>query len=315
MVLNTHINILDPHLFALHEAVQQAGLTTNSDIAEMMDALWDGCYTFRKEPWHCAETTSKSELLPREMLLELCDRHGRRISPEAALNAFYDAGLHAAIDLLLVPAALKAASKQKIQRVSVNISLRSLRAFADQALRDEGNPYENILCDFKPSQITLEVLESKNQSDHIVEHDNIAALETLSTLGFRIALDDLTTEEKDILRLLALGAHADYLKIDGHLIDRWRRGDDADLVWLLKDIEIMKERGFCSPKTFILAEWVRTRAEASALAAMGVDLVQGRDLLAADFAPAAEHRRVCAHVAAGTLYPVVAVDNTARTSA
>lgn len=294
--------------------MQQAGLDGNSDIKEMMETLWDGRYSFRKEPWHCAETTSKSELLPREMLLELCDRNGRRISPEAALNAFYDAGLHAAIDLFLVPAALKAASEQKIPRISVNISLRSLRAFADRALREESNPYESTLYGFKPSQIVLEVLESRNQSDHVVEHDDIAALETLSNMGFRIALDDLTTEERNILRLLALGAHADYLKIDGHLIDRWRRGDDADLVWLLKDIEIMKEREFCGPKTFILAEWVRTRAEASALAAMGIHLVQGRDLLAADFRPAAQPP-VHAHIAAGTmLYPVVSVE-TARTSA
>lgn len=283
----TH-HTLDPHLFTLHEAVQQAGLESNSNVAEMMDALWDGRYGFRGEPWHCAQTAIKTETLPQEMLLELYDKNQGRIRPEAALNAFYDSGLHAAIDMFLVPAALRAAKEKKIGCISVNISLRSLRAFSDAVTQESCAPLDSLLSGFKPSRVVLEVLESRNQSDHIIEQDDVNALDTLCALGFRIALDDLTVEERNILRLIALGPYSDYLKIDGHLIEQWRQGNGADLIWLLKDIEIMRERGFCKPRTFILAEWVKTATEAATLSELGVNLVQGRDLLAADFRPAAE---------------------------
>lgn len=271
-------------LFALHEAVQAQALAAQKPVTDLMEALWDSRFVFRAEPWHTAPGSEFSaDPLPQEMLLSLQGRHKPIHSPTQALHCLYDAGLHIAVDHFLAGAALVAARDHALPCVSINLSLRSLLALP----QPEGRALRDILGSIAPYRTVFEILEREDGESGINQPEAHCTLVALKEMGYRLALDDLTTAEEDLERLQTLGPYADFLKIDGGLIEKWHKGDEAELAYLLMAINILKEKRLCNPSARLVAEWVRSEREAAALAQLGIHAVQGRDLLAADFQPAA----------------------------
>lgn len=143
---------------------------------------------------------------PGEMLLRLRDKAGNALPPYPAIMAFYDHGMTAEIDTLLVLCALDQFAQMQDGQVSINVSGRSLRdvEFLKAVLpKVEGMALTNA------RKVIFEIHETA-----LDQPMSPRVLDLCRGLGLGIAIDDLGLSMNDIIRLAEFERCADFVKLD-----------------------------------------------------------------------------------------------------
>lgn len=177
-------------------------------------------------------------------------------------------GMDEELDLVMIKNALE---KSDALPITLNISVKAANSpkFWEKVRPD--------LAIFHPEDIIFEILE------HDVDWDaDISHLEKMRQRGYRFALDDFSIGQDHDNRMAVYGNLVDFVKIDGALV-RGGLGDaDAKFTQAQFSERIAHIKETC-PHAQLIAEYVKTRAEADVLFAAGISGVQGRDLKPHDF--------------------------------
>lgn len=115
----------------------------------------------------------------------------------------------------------------------------------------------------KPEQIVLEITERQEIKD---EHKAAAVIQSLKSLGYRIALDDTGTGHNGLSYIQDL--NADIMKIDKKFVDFISDDGGTEIVQML--VQLAKDM-----KMQTIAEGIETKDQARILNKLGVDQGQG----------------------------------------
>lgn len=160
---------------------------------------------FGIEPWHPVHKDCPlSE--PGEMLLRLRDGQGQPLPPYPAIMAFYNNGMTAEIDTVLVLCALQQFMAGDERQVSINVSGRSLRDA--EFIRSILPAIERLNLPHE-RKIIFEIHESAPS-----EIMSRRVLELCRKLGIAFAIDDVGLSLNDIFRLSEFEQIADFVKLD-----------------------------------------------------------------------------------------------------
>ena len=166
---------------------------------------------FIYEPWHSLHE-ERNLSNASEMLLRLKDQKGHDLSPYPAIMTFYDAGLAEDIDLILFICALWQFKQSTENKVSINISGRSL--LSSEFIKTVLSALENMRLEKKLDEgIILEIHESAptlTMSKHI--------LSMFHRFGAQFAIDDVGLSLDDVFRFSEFDDIANYVKIDRKLV-------------------------------------------------------------------------------------------------
>ncbi len=252
---------------------------TDSHVRQSVDALVSAIenrrVSFAIEPWHEIRGAGKQSYRPvrmmdrkrvfaNEMLMRAQDETYAPLELGVAFQALGRKELAPVFDLTVLNMALTQARAEGNWPVSVNVSVHSV---VDLAFWRQAGP---LMSDLDPDRVVFEILES----DYIPSGEEIRNLKTVRNMGYRFALDDVTLCGHDKDRMRAFAGIADYIKIDGKEIARWKKGMSNDSA-LIAFVGAIRNR---MPEVCLIAEWVDSIELANRLAKIGIDGAQGRDL-------------------------------------
>ncbi|MGB4107896.1 MAG: EAL domain-containing protein [Alphaproteobacteria bacterium] len=230
---------------------------------------------FGIEPWH---KIHKDAPLPQpgEMLLRLKDEGGSPLPPYPAIMAFYNNGMAADIDTLLVLCALQQFQSSDEQQVSINISGRSLR---DPGFIKTVLPVIEAMKLSPGHKIIFEIHESAPS-----EIMSPRVLDLCRRLGIAFAIDDVGLSMNDIFRLSQFEQIADFIKLDRKtVITKPGEKNSLDNIMALLNATL--------PNAYIVVEGVKSAAHAAELQRHhpGIHYMQGmylpsREQFAAEWA-------------------------------
>lgn len=216
---------------------------------------------FGIEPWH---KINKDAPLPHpgEMLLRLKDEKGEPLPPYPAIMAFYNNGMAAEIDTLLVLCALQQFQQGDEQQVSINVSGRSLR---DAGFIKAALPFIESMRLPPTHKIIFEIHESAPS-----EIMSPRVLDLCRRLGIAFAIDDVGLSMNDIFRLSQFEQIADFIKLDRKTV-MTKPGEKNSLD------NVMALLNATLPNTYVVAEGVKSTAHAATLQKhhKGLHYVQG----------------------------------------
>ncbi len=181
---------------------------------------------------------------------------------------FYARGVAEEFDILTTANGLKAARNFP---VTLNIAVDTVLSTSFW------EKMEKRLSPFAPQDLIFEILEHDVDLDADISH-----LERLRAQGYRFALDDFAIGDSHKNRLFVFGGLIDYIKIDGPLV-RAGLGDESDGFTQDDFDKLLDKIKGTHPEATLIAERVRSRAEADTLFDLGFKGVQGRQLKAIDF--------------------------------
>ncbi len=186
-------------------AQKNAAFDAASCLAALLHAAEGGTPVFGIEPWHQVQDKVPMAA-PGEMLLRLRDKTGTPLPPYPAIMAFYEYGMAAEIDTLLVLCALDQFTKMEDGQVSINVSGRSLR---DAGFLKAVLPRVEAMALPTARKIIFEIHETA-----LDQPMSPRVLELCRGLGIGIAIDDLGLSMNDIIRLAEFERCADFVKLD-----------------------------------------------------------------------------------------------------
>ena len=238
-------------------------------VLPLLDAMENGRLHFEREPWYDIITalSGRDKTVPGELLLRAHDEHGIPLKQEEAVNIINRNGLYAPFDAAIALSAVKQTIAQQDFPVSINISSRHA-GDGDALLGLHKLLQGHFAGQYTPSQIIFEFLED----DQAAMVDD-AALREMKKLGYRFAIDDLSHGDHDATRLKNLGPYVDFVKIDGHTLEKAKTG-------LVSFGDFIGRIQRDAPQADILCEWVGSPEEAENLNELypRISMVQGRDL-------------------------------------
>jgi len=223
---------------------------------------------FAAEPWHRL-TDLDSDFRASELLLRLTNSKGEALPPYDFVMACYQNNLTALLDMIIILCGLREFTTvfrhREDRQVSLNVSARFLEPRNRNNIQDLLKIIETLDLD---GDFIFELHES-------AFHTDIAPsiMELFYRQGVRFAIDDVTLNVGDIIRMAGFREFIDFIKLDrtfveSHDEDPERFSDMVDFV--------------CNhaPKSQIVAEAVKSAEHAYRLrqAHEGILYVQGRDL-------------------------------------
>lgn len=232
----------------------------------LLSAMENGRITFEREPWHDLSNRATTTT-PAELLLRARDENAAPLSLGDAMTQINESGVYALFDTAIVLAAFDQALAENAFPVSINISSRNAEDY--DAMTGLHKMLRAHFGDrLRPDQIIFELLEDDRAANVSVE-----AMDYMTGMGYRFALDDITHSAFDADRLNNLGPYASFVKIDGQLLDGIKNGSNS-----LNSI--LDRASQAAPNARILCEWVASAEEADQLRLMfpEIALVQGREL-------------------------------------
>jgi len=238
-------------------------------VLPLLDSIENNRLHFEREPWYdiVAALAGRDKTVPGELLLRAHDETGAAIAQEAPVNIINRNGLYGLFDAAITLSAVKQTIAQNDFPVSINISSRN--ACDGDALTGLHNLLQaHFAGQYTPADIIFEFLE-----DDQAEGVSDTAIRQMKTLGYRFAIDDLSHADRDAARLKNLGPYVDFVKIDGHSLEKAKAGEISLGDFIAR---IQKE----APQADILCEWVTSPEEAEDLNEHypGISMVQGREL-------------------------------------
>jgi EAL domain-containing protein (putative c-di-GMP-specific phosphodiesterase class I) len=196
---------------AQNDVQKNAALDAAACLRALSRCVESNAPVFGIEPWHKVQDKVPMSA-PGEMLLRLKDEAGQLLPPYPAIMAFYDHGMTADIDTILVLCAINQFSADGEAQVSINVSGRSLR---DAEFIKSVLPKIEALDLPKPRKIIFEIHESavdKAMSQRV--------LGLCRKLGIGFALDDIGLSMNDIFRLSEFEQIADFVKLDRQFLNQ-----------------------------------------------------------------------------------------------
>ncbi|MDR3430569.1 MAG: EAL domain-containing protein [Rouxiella aceris] len=199
-----------------------------------------------------------------EILLRMPDEQGQMISPDQFFPVVHEFGLAYQLDMWVLKHTLMFINQYRqplpSARFAVNFSPSTLcRPSFSQEFQQLMKMYQ-----VEPYQIVLEVTES-----HLLQSFDYAiqTMRELRHFGCRIAIDDFGTGYATYDRLKSLDA--DILKIDGSFVSNMLNDPlDEFIISSICQVARMK-------RLTVVAEYVETEEQQTALRALGVDYMQG----------------------------------------
>lgn len=174
-------------------------------LAALAEAAIHGRPVFGVEPWHLLNDKAPLDA-PGEMLLRLKDAKGEALAPYPMVMAFYQNGLTAEIDTILVLSALAQFEAGEERQASVNVSARSL--LNPDFVKTAATKIENL--DLEPGRkIILEIHES---TPSLVMNQKVLSM--FRKAGALFAIDDVGMHISDVMRLSEFDGIADFIKLD-----------------------------------------------------------------------------------------------------
>ena len=176
-------------------------------LDDLQNMVQRGDAVFGYEPWHPMQNAPRNNG-PAEMLLRIKDGGGRPVSPYEFVMSFYETGLSAELDLLLLLCAMRQFEADSEESVSVNISSQSLvnkefiRTILDNLESDNHQKHG-------PDALILEIHESATRQRMSRE-----VLGRFAKAGIGFAIDDVGLNMGDVFRLAEFDDIARYIKID-----------------------------------------------------------------------------------------------------
>lgn len=239
----------------------------DSPAHALLSAMEDGRITFEREPWFALSAGTPSSL-PAELLLRAYDKNAAPLKFGAAVDEIYQNGLYAVFDAAIALAAIDQALSEKAFPVSINISSRNAADY--DALTGLHKMLQSHFGDrVSPDQVIFELLE-----DDRAENPSAPAMDYMTAMGYRFALDDITDSDFDAARLKNIGPYASFIKIDGKVLTgaQDRSFDRLE--------EIVRHSRQAAPQARILCEWVDSPKQADRIRMVHprIELVQGRNL-------------------------------------
>ena len=199
-----------------------------------------------------------------EVLLRMHDEQGEMISPDLFLPVALEFGLSSRIDLWVLEKTLQfmAANRERMpgKRFAINLSPSSIcRAQLPLEVTRLLQTYA-----IEPWQLILEITECSSFGNAGLANQIVSQLQKM---GCRIAIDDFGTGYASYARLK--NVDADILKIDGSFIRNIVSNSfDYQIVASICHLARMK-------KMLVVAEYVESEAIRDAVAALGIDYLQG----------------------------------------
>ena len=184
---------------------QNAALDAAVCLSALIQTVERRSPVFGIEPWHQVQEKVPMAA-PGEMLLRLRDQAGVPLPPYPAIMAFYDHGMAAEIDTLLVLCALDQFTQMDEGQVSINVSGRSLR---DGGFLKAVLPRVEAMALPKARKVIFEIHETA-----LDQPMSPRVLDLCRGLGIGIAIDDLGLSMNDIIRLAEFERCADFVKLD-----------------------------------------------------------------------------------------------------
>lgn len=190
-------------------------------ILPLLDAIENNRLHFEREPLYdiVAALAGHDKAVPGELLLRARDETGAAIAQETPVNAINRNGLYGLFDAAITLSAVKQTIAQNDFPVSINISSRN--ACDGDALTGLHTLLQaHFAGQYKPSDIIFEFLED-DQAEGVAD----TAVRQMKKLGYRFAIDDLSHADRDAARLKNLGPYVDFVKIDGHSLEKAKAGE------------------------------------------------------------------------------------------
>jgi EAL domain-containing protein (putative c-di-GMP-specific phosphodiesterase class I) len=230
-------------------AKKNAALYAARSLLALARSIESAAPVFGIEPWHPIQDRVPLSA-PGEMLLRLKDEKGDPLPPYPAIMAFYDNGLAAEIDTILVLAAVNQFVDSAEQQVSVNVSGKCLR---DPDFIKTVLPKIEGLRLHKNRKIIFEIHESDAG-----EAMSQRVLKLCRKIGIAFAIDDVGLSLSDIFRLSEFESIADFVKLDKKSVGT-RPGDKGSLDHVMALIHATL------PHATIVAEGVKSAEHAATL--------------------------------------------------
>jgi diguanylate cyclase (GGDEF)-like protein/PAS domain S-box-containing protein len=225
---------------------------------QLRRALDEGQFEMRFEP---IVDLADGHLVSCEALVRW--RHPWRgvLSPRGFMQTVEDEGLQGDLDLWVAEQVVMVAADWDRtgyrSGVGLNVSAQGLAAgFADHL---------GALCsqhDLAPERLTVELMETIRPRAELTPQ-----IDALRDLGVRLAIDDFGTGYSSLASIQRLDAVA--LKLDGAFV-HGAEHDDGSRSIIRASVSIARTFGMR-----VIAEWVQSEAQRSALLALGVDEGQG----------------------------------------
>ena len=203
------------------------------------------------------------KIIGGEALMRWRKPDGTMVPPSNFINLAEDSGLIVPMTRSIIKQTLNHVDdiliRDRSLKVSFNITPQDL--MSDGFIMD----LTSIVSDsrVKPEQIVLEITERQEIKD---EHKAAGVVESLKSLGYRIALDDTGTGHNGLSYIQDL--NADIMKIDKKFVDFISDDGGTEIVQML--VQLAKRM-----KMQTIAEGIETETQARILNELGVDQGQG----------------------------------------
>lgn len=254
---------------------------------EIVNCLRDGLFKLAFQPVFNAHT---GEVMMHEALLRMEDSTGTMITAGHLVPIAERLGLIRLIDRAVLQLALKTLQTYPDAKLSVNISATTVtdKRWNIQLL-------EMIAAAPEPAnRLVIEITETAALDDLTTSLEFVVALREL---GCGVALDDFGVGYTSYRNLKELPITA--IKLDGSFCCNLDQGGENH-TFVQSMVELAHAFGLK-----VIAEWVDTENDAKALAAMGVDGLQGNMLgQASIIAPWHGHQNAGFHFTPASLSPV-----------
>ncbi|MCH4890331.1 EAL domain-containing protein [Acidaminobacter sp. JC074] len=225
----------------------------------MKEALIQGEFELYYQPQVDAVTGRTKSC---EALIRWFKKDGSAVSPNVFIPIAEEIGLIDDIGEWVILNAFKTQKKWYDQgincKISINISARQIDRFLIEILKKASRQY-----DTKAENICLEITETAVMNE---SHNNIAVLNEIAALGFKIALDDFGVGHSSLRYIKDFPIHE--LKIDKSFIDHIEQPEQLAIVKAMYQLASIFNYT-------IVAEGVETLEQVEILKDVGIHLIQG----------------------------------------
>ncbi len=241
--------------------------TLKAAAADLYAALSSKRFTFESEPFLGVRKYAEGDpsVLPYEHLLRPLSLHGTPLEMGPGLSALRRLGLQKDVDMLLVPQAISQARRYGALPMSVNIAYESL---LDSSFRHTMGDYlAGLRHEINAADVVFEIVVPATPTE-----DSLIWMQEIRRMGFRIALDNFSEKNNHNSYGAVQMVQPEFVKLDGDLVQK-------ALAMMIDLGPIVRAIRGLSPKTRVIAPWVKTVQEAKWLHdEFGIDAVQGRSL-------------------------------------
>lgn len=202
---------------------------------------------------------TSGKIVKYEALVRIKDEDDTIVSPFAFLEAAKQTRQYALLTRTMIELSLDAIHDNRVI-ISINFTVEDIRnpktvLFFKEQVKKRG----------VADRVVIELTESEGIENYL---EVARFIKEIKSLGCRVAIDDFGTGYSNFTHLMYL--HADYLKIDGSIIQRVNDDNNSSVLVVKTLVDFAKRLGMET-----VAEYVDSREILEKVTALGVDYSQG----------------------------------------